>query len=646
MKNRRDFIKSVAAAGAASSVATPAFAQSNPAAPAADTASSALPPSSQAQIMEDGGLSEYTAEEADRYFIEQAGSDFMVDIVKKLGIDFMAANPGSSFRGFQESVVAYGGNKAPEWLTCMHEESSVAMAHGYAKIAYKPMGVVCHGTVGLQHAAMAIYNAWCDRAPLVIFAGNHLDATERRLGTEWAHSVQDAAKLVRDFVKWDDMPVSLPHFAESTVRAYKIAMTPPMGPVVITMDGHLQEKNIAGHSYTIPELSPTIPPQGDSGALREAAQLLANAERPVIVVDYAARTPAGVQRLVDLAESLQAPVVDRAGRMNFPNQHYLHQTGKGAQLIQQADVVLGLEVLDFFAEIHRIRDSTHRVTERRAKPDVKLISLGVNDLFYRSNYQNFQRYQPVDLSIAGDAEATMPDLTEQIKRVMGSGRRGMLRDRAEAFRKAHHQTREQTRQAAVNGWNMSPISLPRMYMELWDQIKDHDWSMLSRPERWTRDLWNIDKHYQHIGYSGGRGIGYVAPAATGAALANREHGRLSVNIQPDGDLMYAPGILWTSAHHHIPLLSIMHNNRAYQRENMHLQRMASRRRRNMDGSTARIGNVIDNPEIDYASMAKSMGLWSSGPITDPADLAPAIKKAIDVVTQGEPALIDVVCQPR
>src|SRR5579864_1170972 len=154
----------------------------------------------------------------------RSGSDFMVDVIKSLGIEYVCSNPGSSFRGLHESVINYGGNKNPEFITCCHEESSAAMAHGYAKIEGKPLAILAHGTVGLQHASMAIYNAWCDRVPVYIVVGNILDATKRIGPVEWAHSVQDAAAMVRDYVKWDDAPASLPHFAESAVRAYKIAM--------------------------------------------------------------------------------------------------------------------------------------------------------------------------------------------------------------------------------------------------------------------------------------------------------------------------------------------------------------------------------------------------------------------------------------
>src|SRR6185369_9577554 len=204
----------------------------------------------------------------------RCGADFMVDVFKSLGIEYCAANPGTSFRGLHESVINYGNNKDPEFLTCLHEESSVAMAHGYAKIEGKPMMSMVHGTVGTQHATMAIYNAWCDRVPAIVILGNEMDAVARRSFVEWTHSAQDAAVIIRDYTKWDDAPSSLQHFAESFVRAYKIAMTPPMGPVAIVASGKLQEEPIEEKDLRIPKYSPTISPQGDSGAIAELAKLL------------------------------------------------------------------------------------------------------------------------------------------------------------------------------------------------------------------------------------------------------------------------------------------------------------------------------------------------------------------------------------
>src|ERR1700687_5121439 len=285
--NRRDFLKN-AAAGAAALAAAPKISGAQP---AASVRTAAPPPMSpEAEVG--------TPSPVDVLTTDRSGSDFMVDVIKSLGIEYICANPGSSFRGLHESVINYGGNKNPQFITCCDEESSVAMAHGYAKIEAKPLAVFAHGTVGIQHAAMAIYNAYCDRVPIYLIAGNIIDATKRMPPVEWAPSVQDAAAMVRDYVKWDDLPLSLPHFAESAVRAYKIAMTPPMLPVLLVADAELQEKPIPdGTSLHIPNLVLASPPQGDSGAVEEAARLLIAAENPVLIAGRAARTPAGMTLL-------------------------------------------------------------------------------------------------------------------------------------------------------------------------------------------------------------------------------------------------------------------------------------------------------------------------------------------------------------
>jgi acetolactate synthase-1/2/3 large subunit len=575
---------------------------------------------------------------------DHPGSDFMVDVIKALGFEYVFANPGSSFRGLHESVVNYGGNKSPEFITCCHEESSVAMAHGYSKIEGKPGLVFAHGTVGLQHASMAVYNAYVDRAQVVMVIGNTVDAATRRPGVEWAHSVQDAAVLVRDFTKWDDMPVSLQHFAESAVRAYKISTTPPTMPVLLVADGDLQETPMRpGMRPHIPKITLASPPQGDSSAVAEAARLLVAAENPLIIADRCARTPAGLKLLVELAETLQAPMINQYGRMNFPSAHRLNQTERSRTLIAGADVILGLEVWDFWGTVNNFRDQLQRTSRPITKPDAKFISIASTDLNTKSNYQDFQRFPDLDLSMAADAEATLPALIEACKRLVTGDRARTFEDRAKKMEEAQRAARERLLTEASYGWDASPISTARMAMEVWAQVKDKDWSLVSN-NAWAQRLWSFDKHYQYIGGSGGAGVGYGAPAALGAAVANKKYGRLSVNIQNDGDLMYAPGVLWTSAHHGIPLLSVMHNNRAYHQEVMHLQRMANRHQRGI--TTAEIGTTIKNPNIDYAAMARSMGVHGEGPITDPNDLGPALKRALDVVSRGEPALIDVVTQPR
>ena len=436
--DRRDFLKGAAVTGAAALVpdAVAAAAQAPAAAPPGQAGQGQRPAAAPTAARE----ADPVAVEADALTTDRPGGDFMVDVLKSLNFEYIASNPGSSFRGIHESIINYGGNQTPEFLTCCHEESSVAMAHAYFKVEGKPMAVLCHGTVGLQHAAMAIYNAYCDRVPVYILAGNTLDATMRRPGVEWAHSVQDAASMVRDFIKWDDNPVSLPHFAESAVRAYKIAMTPPMMPVVVVIDGGLQEDPIpteVASRLRVPKLTVATPPQGDSGAVAEAARLLVNAQNPVIVADRLARTPAGIANLVELAEVLQAPVIDQHGRMNFPSGHPLNQSEGAGPLIANADVILGLELTDFWGTVTAFRDSLHRSARSRIRPGTRLISITAVDLFTKSNFQDFQRYPEVDVAMAADAEATLPALTEACRKLVTAERRTAFAERRTRLEQAH-----------------------------------------------------------------------------------------------------------------------------------------------------------------------------------------------------------------
>jgi|RhiMetdeSRZDD1v2_1073273.scaffolds.fasta_scaffold129792_1 acetolactate synthase-1/2/3 large subunit len=648
--NRRKFLAGVAVAGAATAVTPPVANGATPATfPNAEPPRrpSALPPNMHVAAAETG-----TPKELPRIG-GVAGSDFMVDVIKTLDIKYCPSNCASSFRAIHESLINYGGNKMPEYLTCTHEESAVGMAHGYFKIAGKPLMTLCHGTVGLQHATMGIYNAWCDRVPVIVVGGNDLDAAHRPPGVPTIHSAQDINALVRDFTKWDDTPVGLQHYAQSFVRAYKIAMTPPYGPVAISLDAGLQQEPIKnnGEKLYIPRYVASSPPQGDTGGVKEAARLLANAQNPVIVADRAARTENGVRLLVQLAELLQAQVIDQGGRMNFPKTHYL---SRPPTVVSNADVILGLELTDFWATVNAYTDNGEHgigINNSRIKPDTKLISINSSELLTKSNYQDFQRFQSVDVSMPADAESTLPALIEAVKSAIPNDRKAAIEKRGEAAKKAFAEARQRTKQAAAVAWDASPISTARLVMETWGQIKDLDWSLVSSSgnvSNWPNRLWPMERHYHWLGASGGYGVGYGAPASIGAALANRDLGRFSVSIQSDGDLMYAPGVLWTAAKHKIPLLAVMHNNRGYHQEVMHVQRLSNFRNRlaSLGGDMGPIGTSIQNPDIEYHKLAESMGWWAKGPITDPDKLGAVIKEAVAVVKSGQPALVNVWTQPR
>jgi acetolactate synthase I/II/III large subunit len=526
---------------------------------------------------------------------------------------------------------------ALELISCMHEEMSVAIAHGYAKVAGKPMACMMHSTVGLQHAAMAFYNAYADRVPVFAIVGAILDAKDRHGYVDWQHSVFDGPGLVRDFTKWDDTPLSLSHFAESALRAYKFSMTPPWGPTVLAVDQELQEGDVAkGTTLVIPKLPQIAPPAGEVGAVREAARHLVEAERPLIIADRAARTPQGLRLMVELAEALQAAVVDASGRMNFPWRHPLNQTQRRTELAAQADVILGLELTDYWGMIGG-----------HLTPGIRRISISSIDLYMKSNYQDFERFTPVDLAIAADAEATLPLLIDEVRKQTSTRRRGFFKTRGERLAQDHLKSLEDSRNAAAVGWDSQPITTARLCAEIYGQIRNEDWALCNGTvfqNYWPQQLWTATQHHQYIGDAGAYGLGYLPGASVGAALAHRVHGRLAVAIGGDGDLMFSPGALWTAAHHKIPLLYVVHNNRAYHQEIMFVQSMAVKRQRGID--RAHIGNALTEPDVDFAKVAAGLGIYSEGPITDPGSLGEVLQRAIAVVKQGRPALVDVICQGR
>jgi acetolactate synthase I/II/III large subunit len=639
---RRNFLKGATVVGAAA-LASPAAANASISEPSSKNARAAVKATVPGPRL---AAAETMPPPKDPVTQTSSGGDFMADVLKSLDIEYLAMNCASSFRGLHEAVLNHGGNTKPEVLTCPHEEIAVHMAQGYAKIEGKPIAMICHGVVGLQHATMAMYNAWCDRVPVIVMGGNIIEANKRGPGAEWVHSAIDPAAIVRDFVKWDDQPTSLQHFAESAVRAYKIATTPPMAPVMLSLDAELQENPINEEdTLRIPKLTEVIPPQGDAAALAELAKMLVAADNPVIICDRVARTPNGMKHLVELAETLQCAVVDNVGRMNFPSRHPLNQSFRRA-VIGQADVILAMEVNELWGSLNAFSDRIVRSSRPSYKKGAKIVTLGSRDLYMKSNYQDFGRYQEVDMTIGGDAEASLPTLIEQVKRVIDDGRKAAIEARGKKLAAAHLAAVEQAKSDATIGWDASPITTARLCAEVYNQIKDEDWSLVGTSIRltWPHRLWNFDKPHQWNGVSGGSGVGYNLPASLGAALANKKHGRFTLAFGGDGDFMFVPSTLWTAAHHRIPMLYILHNNRAYHQEYMYLQAMAARHGRGIANTD--IGTTIKDPNVDYATVARGFGVHGEGPITDPKDLAPALQRAIAMVKSGQPALIDVVTDPR
>jgi acetolactate synthase I/II/III large subunit len=493
---------------------------------------------------------------------------------------------------------------------------------------------------------MAIYNAYADRVPMLILVGNIGDSSTRRPGVEWFHTATDVAAIVRGFIKYDAQPGSLQQFGEEIMKASSMSMTPPFEPALVIVDADLAEDPVGETPIPLPKFVPVRPSVADPAALADVAKLLVNAKNPVIVADRAARSQTGMDGLVQLAESLQIPVIDLANRMNFPWNHHLNQTWDRT-LIPQADVILGLELTDLFGVIGDVADLPERKTTIKIKPTCTVISM--NSMYNQGagNYQDQQRFFEPAMAIAGDSEASMPYLNEAVNRAMTGDRKSQNAARAAHFSEAFTKRRLADLQQASLGWDAIPISVARMCQETYGLIKHDDFSLVSATgfqSQWPQRLWDLDKYHHYNGDAGAYGVGYGMPAAVGAALAARDQGRYSVNIQGDGDLMVGPGSLWTAAHHKIPLLTIVHNNRAWHQETMHVQRMADRRERQPEH--AKVGTLIGNPDIDYSKLAQSLGVYADVAVTHPDQLGPALARALKVVKSGMPALVDVVAQPR
>jgi acetolactate synthase I/II/III large subunit len=571
--------------------------------------------------------------------ITRPGSDLMVQTVRDLGIEYVAANPGSSFEGLQESFINYGNppNQTPEWITALHEESAVTMAHGYAKAEGKPMIAMLHGTIGIQHGAMSIYQAYYDRVPVVMLAGNDPDFIA-------AHTAHDMAGMVRSYTKWDAEPKTIDEALVAIQRAYNEAITPPMAPTLVVLGSEIQKDNAP--NAKVPAYVPPRFPTIDATTAKAIAKGLVEAQNPRIAVGRL-RTPEGIKRSVELAELVGACTSTAAtgGPMSFPQRH--PSCGPGADTAY--DYTLGLETGGAQASI--TGPTLAKIVGQRDSTDIGFGGITPAAGGGGGRAGRGGRGAASAPAVEADAEASLPLIIEQVKQQLTSDQKARIQERIAKNARANHDARVTAITQAVEskraGWNGSPISTARIYAELWPLIMNEDWC-LSSPSNFSgghhAQLWDHDKPYSYLGGQGAGGMGYGAPASVGAALAAKARNRIVVNVQTDGDLNYAPGVLWTAVHHKLPMLTVMHNNRAWHQEYMFVDYMAGVRGRGNDRSY--IGNVLRDPYLDYAKMAGGYGMAAEGPITDPSKLSAALKRGVASVKRGEPYLIDVITQPR
>ena len=567
-------------------------------------------------------------------------SEVIVDLLHAYDLPHAALNPGASYRALHDSIVNYGANR-PALMLCPHEETAVQIAHGFAKASGKPMVAILHNLVGLLHANMAIYYAYADRTPVfIVGATGPMDESKRRPRIDWVHTALVQGEAVRAYTKWDYQPAVIDGVPEAFVRAYSVMMTEPRGPIYMCYDAWLQEQPLE-HDVPLPppgaaKLPSPIAP--DRAALERAAEMLLAAEHPVILAEYVGRDAAGFHGLVELAETLGAPVYDVNSRLNFPGRHPLN-VSMVKDVFRDADLLLCLDTRDWERATTELVSTTRKTTSI-VPATCKWVDIGFGDLEISSWAMDYQRLAHADLRVLADTTLAIPALTQLLKPRI-SPRARDLRSRQVAQMSAA--ARARWAKEAKEDADASPITLPRLASEVWEAIKGEDWVLTAGTlDDWARKLWDFDKPYRHPGRS--LGTATQIGISLGVALAHRDAGRLVVDLQPDGDLMFDAGALWVAAKHRIPLLVVMYNNRAYYNDWEHQIRMAKLRGTPLE--RAHIGMDLADPAPDFAAMAKSMGWYAEGPIDQPAEIPAALQRAIKRVKAGQPALLDTITQKR
>src|SRR5262252_230075 len=570
----------------------------------------------------------------------QYGLDLMVEMLRELGIKYIALNPGASYRGLHDSIVNFDGGNAPQMIMCTHEEIAVALANGYARATGEIMATGLHNIVGLQHASMAIFNAWCDRTPILNLGGGGPQSTANRRSTDWVHTALVQGSMVREFVKFDDQPNSVDAVPESFLKAHRIAMTEPRGPVYICLDTDVQEEKITG-PMIVPHAQLFRAPAGPGAnpeSLRRASQLLAEAQWPVIVAGELGRNPRALPPLLDIAEAMGAPVIDSDGRYAFPSTHPLNLTTAREEALRNADVVLALDVPSLGVPLGpSVRERGNFAPA--VSPSTKIIHITLLDLERQSWVSDVMWLLPVHVPIAADTSVALPQLIELVRNRLGADTQKTKSRRAKA-EAIYAEARKKSQAWVEKAWDEKPISQARFFSEINKRMQKRSWALVSSHGRRWREALEVTEPAHGVGGGRGGGVGYGLPSSIGAALGHKGTGRLSVGIIGDGDFMMTSNALWTATKYEIPLLVVVLNNRSYYNDEEHQERMARWRQRPIENKG--IGIRIEDPAPDIAAIARALSVEGFGPITEPDQLGRTLDKAIEIVDSGKPAVVDVI----
>jgi acetolactate synthase I/II/III large subunit len=559
------------------------------------------------------------------------GSDVVAAVLRSLDLPYAALVPGASYRGLHDSIVNYLGNKEPEMLLFLHEEHAVATAHGWSKVTGKPMLAILHSNVGLMHASMAIFNAWCDRAPMLILGANGpVDAAKRRPWIDWIHTSQDMGALVRPYTKWDDQPGSPRAAVESILRAYQIASSAPTGPTYVVLDTELQEEALTG-AIAIPDVEKFAAPEGPSPSRSEVERVLnalKGAKTPVFIAGRGSRSVEAWDQRVALAEAVGAKVITqyKIGAM-FPTEHPLHAGQAGSstasQALRDADVIVSFDALDIAGILKQ--------AARGEALKALVISCSPDRYIHKGWSMDYQALPALDIDIA----ASPNELLSELYNAIGSPKPKPQNGTANAAAVASGPSYEQDTDIGIDGF----AALVGAAMKKEEEIC------------FTRLALGVDERHftfrhplDYLGGDGGGGVGGGLGIAVGAALALRGTPRLPVCVTGDGDFLMGVTALWTAVAQKIPLLVIVANNRSYFNDEVHQERMARVRKRPVERKW--IGQRIDDPPPDLAGMARAQGAVGIGPIAKPADLPAAIAEGLAHVRAGKVCVIDVIVRPE
>ena len=553
------------------------------------------------------------------------GSDVVADALRALDVPYIALNPGASYRGLHDSLVNYLGNERPQMLLCLHEESALAIAHGYAKVTGKAMAAAVHSNVGLMHATMAFFNAWCDRMPMVVLgATGPVDATKRRPWIDWIHTARDQGALVRGYTKWDDQPASPGAAREAVLRAGWIANTAPRGPTYVNLDAGMQEEKLA---EPVPPIDtkrymPEVASAPSPDAVAKAAELLRNAKRPVILAGRVSRDPEAWNKRVALAERLNARVVtDLKVSTAFPTDHPLHAgvpggivpTPETAEHIRAADVILSLDWIDIAGSFKGAGGNIN----------AKVVQVSVDHRLHNGWSMDYQGLPPVDVLLACEPDVGVPALLD----ALGPGGPRPVQASTHHFPKL------------ADG----KLTVDHLADALRRAVGDRPTSLAHLPLSWNGASWPFHHPLDYLGSDGGGGVGGGPGISVGVALALKGSGRLPVAVCGDGDYMMGVTALWTAAHYKIPLLMVVANNRSFFNDELHQERVARMRNRPVENRW--VGQRISEPDIDIAAMGRAQGAQGFGPVKAADDLGPTFAKAIAAVDAGQVAVVDVWVEP-